>query len=164
MGLQIVENLSSRSRIFASTSKVRQAASAGSDRCSLSQQQLHAAAVAVVVGIELIDGMQPARRRVAAPGGRLRVDVNRQPVLVEPRAEWRQMYREAWRINRDFFYAPNMHGVDWAKQREKYAAFLPHVTTRADLNRVLTDLADLVGRVLALRTFAKAEGSFSEEL
>jgi tricorn protease len=48
-----------------------------------------------------------------------------------------QIFDEAWRINRDYFYAPNMHGVDWAAQREKYAAFLPHVATRADLNRVI---------------------------
>src|SRR6185295_1818943 len=51
--------------------------------------------------------------------------------------EWKQIFDEAWRINRDYFYAPNMHGIDWEQQHEKYAAFLPHVATRADLNRVL---------------------------
>ncbi|HEU4925966.1 MAG TPA: hypothetical protein VFT24_02890 [Vicinamibacterales bacterium] len=55
---------------------------------------------------------------------------------VDPRAEWKQIFDEAWRINRDYFYAPNMHGVDWEQQHGKYAAFLPHVATRADLNRV----------------------------
>lgn len=58
-------------------------------------------------------------------------------VRVDPRAEWKQIFDEAWRINRDFFYAPNMHGVNWQAQREKYAAFLPHVATRPDLNRLL---------------------------
>lgn len=58
-------------------------------------------------------------------------------VRVDPRAEWRQIFEEAWRINRDFFYAPNMHGVDWDRQREKYAAFLPHLATREDLNRLI---------------------------
>jgi tricorn protease len=47
------------------------------------------------------------------------------------------MFNEAWRINRDYFYAPNMHGVDWAAARQKYAAFLPHLATREDLNRVI---------------------------
>ena len=56
---------------------------------------------------------------------------------VDPQAEWKQIFDEAWRINRDYFYAPNMHGVDWAKQKAKYASFLPHVATRQDLNRVL---------------------------
>jgi tricorn protease len=58
-------------------------------------------------------------------------------VRIEPRAEWEQIYNEAWRINRDYFYAPNMHGADWDAMREKYAVFLPHVATRSDLNRVM---------------------------
>ena len=67
--------------------------------------------------------------------GRIAVDTIE--VRVDPQAEWKQIFDEAWRINRDYFYAPNMHGVDWEKQKAKYAAFLPHVATRADLNRVL---------------------------
>src|SRR5206468_1993458 len=35
-------------------------------------------------------------------------------VRIEPRAEWKQVFDEAWRINRDYFYAPNMHGVNWS--------------------------------------------------
>ena len=58
-------------------------------------------------------------------------------VLVDPRAEWLQMFNEAWRINRDYFYAPNMHGVDWKAAREKYSIFIPHLAARADLNRVI---------------------------
>jgi tricorn protease len=58
-------------------------------------------------------------------------------VKVDPRAEWKQIFNEAWRINRDYFYDPGMHGVDWAAKRDKYAPLLGHVGTRADLNRVL---------------------------
>jgi tricorn protease len=58
-------------------------------------------------------------------------------VRIEPRAEWAQIFNEAWRINRDYFYDPNMHGADWPAMRRKYAAFLPDVATRADLNRVM---------------------------
>jgi tricorn protease len=58
-------------------------------------------------------------------------------VRIDPRAEWEQIFHEAWRINRDYFYDPNMHGADWAALRKKYAAFLPHLATRADLDRVL---------------------------
>jgi tricorn protease len=46
------------------------------------------------------------------------------------------MLRETWRIQRDWFYDPGMHGADWDAMWEKYAAFLPHLATRADLNRV----------------------------
>ncbi len=58
-------------------------------------------------------------------------------VRVDPRAEWPEIFNEAWRINRDYFYAPNMHGVNWTAARDKYAAFLPDVTNRADLSRVI---------------------------
>ena len=58
-------------------------------------------------------------------------------VRIDPRAEWEQIFHEAWRINRDYFYDPGMHGADWPALREKYAAFLPDLATRSDLNRVL---------------------------
>ncbi|MBK5260903.1 MAG: PD40 domain-containing protein [Thermoanaerobaculia bacterium] len=58
-------------------------------------------------------------------------------VKIDPVAEWRQIFDEAWRINRDYFYDPNMHGADWKAMKSKYAAFLPHVAARSDLNRVL---------------------------
>ncbi|MBA3637753.1 MAG: PD40 domain-containing protein [Acidobacteria bacterium] len=77
----------------------------------------------------------PTTRAIQPAEGRIGVDTI--DVRIDPRQEWKQIFEEAWRINRDYFYAPNMHGVDWAKQKEKYAAFLPHVATRADLNRVV---------------------------
>ena len=52
-------------------------------------------------------------------------------------AEWEQIFHEAWRINRDYFYATNMHGADWKAMRKKYRGFLPHLTYRSDLNRVI---------------------------
>ena len=58
-------------------------------------------------------------------------------VRVEPRAEWPQILREAWRINRDYFYATNMHGADWNAMWPKYEALLPDLATRGDLNRVI---------------------------
>ncbi|HEX4845182.1 MAG TPA: PDZ domain-containing protein, partial [Geothrix sp.] len=58
-------------------------------------------------------------------------------VKVEPRQEWAQILDEVWRINRDYFYAPNMHGADWKAMKAKYAALLPDLATRSDLNRVI---------------------------
>jgi tricorn protease len=77
----------------------------------------------------------PTTKPVQPSEGRLPVD--NIEVRIDPVAEWKQIFDEAWRINRDYFYAPTMHGVDWKKQRDKYAAFLPHVANRADLNRLL---------------------------
>ena len=66
-----------------------------------------------------------------------KLKVDEVQVKIDPAAEWRQIFHEAWRINRDYFYDPGMHGADWNAMREKYAALLPHVTTRQDLNRVM---------------------------
>jgi tricorn protease len=57
-------------------------------------------------------------------------------VPIDPRAEWAQMLREAWRINRDYFYAPNMHGANWDAVWKKYATLLPHLACRSDLDRI----------------------------
>jgi tricorn protease len=70
------------------------------------------------------------------PGkGKLNIDAIE--VRVEPSAEWPQILDEAWRINRDYFYDPNMHGADWKAVKKKYEAFLPHLATRGDLDRVI---------------------------
>jgi tricorn protease len=77
----------------------------------------------------------PTTRAIQPSEGRIPVDTIE--VRIDPPQEWKQIFDEAWRINRDYFYAPNMHGIDWAKEKAKYASFLPHVATRDDLNRVL---------------------------
>ena len=56
---------------------------------------------------------------------------------VDPRAEFAQIYEEAWRIQRDYFYDPGMHGVDWPAIREQYRPWLAHVGHRDDLNYLL---------------------------
>src|SRR6185295_11736756 len=53
---------------------------------------------------------------------------------VDPRAEWAQIYRENWRIQREYFYDPKFHGNDWQAIYEKYRVLLPYVGHRADLN------------------------------
>jgi tricorn protease len=60
-------------------------------------------------------------------------------VRVEPRAEWQQMYREAWRIQRDFFYDPNFHGLDIAATEKRYAPYVEGLAHRTDLNYLLQE-------------------------
>ena len=55
-------------------------------------------------------------------------------------AEWTQIYNECWRQMRDFFYAPNMNGVDWKALRDKYAALVPFVNHRNDLTYLVGEL------------------------
>ncbi|MBK8129915.1 MAG: PDZ domain-containing protein [bacterium] len=59
---------------------------------------------------------------------------------IDPRAEWKQIYWQAWRDQRDFFYDANMHGVDWKKEGERYAKLVDRITTRHELNDVLGQL------------------------
>ena len=56
---------------------------------------------------------------------------------VDPRAEWEQIYRETWRIQREYFYDPKFHGNDWQAIYEKYRPLLAHVGHRADLGYLI---------------------------
>jgi tricorn protease len=58
-------------------------------------------------------------------------------VKIEPKEEWPQLFDEAWRINRDYFYDPGMHGANWNAMKKKYAVFLPDLSCRNDLNNVI---------------------------
>ncbi len=58
-------------------------------------------------------------------------------IKIDPVAEWRQIFDEVWRINRDYFYDPGMHGADWPAMKEKYSSFIDDVTCRDDLNRII---------------------------
>ncbi len=61
-------------------------------------------------------------------------------MMLDRHAEWNQIYFEAWRQMRDFFFSPTMNGVDWKAQRDKYAALLPFVNHRNDLTYLLGEL------------------------
>ncbi len=77
----------------------------------------------------------PLRGNPPEPGnGALEVSLR---MRLDRPAEWRQMFDESWRYQRDFFYDPNMHGRDWQEVRERYAPLVPHVRHRADLNYLM---------------------------
>ena len=57
-----------------------------------------------------------------------------------PAEEWAQIFNEAWRRYRDFFYVPNMHGYDWEALREQYKPLLKYVAHRSDLNYVIAEM------------------------
>ncbi|QOY90864.1 S41 family peptidase [Paludibaculum fermentans] len=61
-------------------------------------------------------------------------------VKSDPKAEWMQMYRDAWRIQREFFYDPNLHGVNVADYSKKYEKYAAAAMSRRDLNYVLADM------------------------
>jgi len=68
------------------------------------------------------------------------VAVARIPVRVVPPLEWAQIFREAWRLQREFYWAPNMAGIDWDDVYRRYVRLLPRIATRSALN-------DLIGQM-----------------
>jgi tricorn protease len=60
---------------------------------------------------------------------------------IDPKAEWAQEFTDTWRILRDWFYDPNMHGLDWNAIREKYGQLVPYAAHRADLDYILGEVA-----------------------
>lgn len=76
--------------------------------------------------------------KTAGPSGKngKRLKVNLQMKL-DRMAEWEQMFEEAYRYERDYFYDPNMHGRDWKIVYKRYAPLVPHIRHRADLNYIL---------------------------
>ena len=69
-----------------------------------------------------------------------KVDVGRVRILLDYQQEFRQIFNEAWRIERDWFYDPNMHGVDWPAVREQYGKFVPFCGNRSDLNYLIGEM------------------------
>ncbi|MBK9118074.1 MAG: PD40 domain-containing protein [Phycisphaerales bacterium] len=61
-------------------------------------------------------------------------------VLIDPRAEWRQLVRDTWRIFRDYFYVENLHAVDWYGQYEQYAALLDDCISRDDVAYIIREM------------------------
>jgi tricorn protease len=61
-------------------------------------------------------------------------------VWVDPREEWKQMYREAWRMQSEYFYDPKLHGVDARAMSERYEKYLRGIGSRADLNYLFAEM------------------------
>jgi len=89
----------------------------------------------------------------AEPGRRSGwLDLSRISVRVEPPAEWRQMLREAWRLQRENFWDPQMSGVDWPAVLTRYEALLPKVRTRSELSDVIWEMQGELGTSHAYET------------
>ena len=82
--------------------------------------------------------------------GEAKVDLSGWTFQVNPREQWQQMFREAWRLERDYFYDTRMHGVDWPAMLKKYSPLSLRVTSRGELDDLL---AQMVSELSALHTF-----------
>ncbi len=73
------------------------------------------------------------------------IDLGRVKVLVEPALEWRQMYREAWRLQRDHFWTEDMSQVDWQASYERYLPLLERAATRSEYADVIWEMQGELG-------------------
>ncbi|MEJ2721111.1 MAG: PDZ domain-containing protein [bacterium] len=89
--------------------------------------------------------MTPERRMAivnAKPDQKLEdmVSTSGMVAQIDPRAEWEQIFNDAWRIQRDYFYDPNMHGVNWNAVREQYRPMLKDCASREDVSYVIREM------------------------
>ncbi|OGD18438.1 MAG: hypothetical protein A2W03_00905 [Candidatus Aminicenantes bacterium RBG_16_63_16] len=84
--------------------------------------------------------------------GEQKVDLSKWTFSIDPRREWRQMFVDAWRMERDYFYDRNLHNVDYEGLLERHRPFVDRVSDRSELNDLL---AHLVGELSALHTFVR---------
>jgi tricorn protease len=80
-----------------------------------------------------------------AKDGDGKVKLNSASLWLDPPAEWRQMYDEAWRVERDFLYDPNFQGLDLPRARKLYARFMPGIAGRQDLNVLFEEMTGNIG-------------------
>ena len=89
-----------------------------------------------------------AARAAKAEGTTL--DLGELKMWFEPRAEWRQIFNEAWRMERDFYYEPNMRGLDWPKMKQLYGRLIERATCRQDVRYVI---GELIGELNTSHTY-----------
>lgn len=88
------------------------------------------------------------------------VDISKWTFSFDPREEWRQMFIEAWRLERDYFYDPGMQGVNYEKTLERYLPLVDRIRDRDELNDLISQI---VGELSALHTFVVAGDIRREE-
>ena len=103
-----------------------------------SENRLRALEAGSVVPEENEVGTEPSRK-----SGWL--DLNRIRVSVDYAAEWQQMFREAWRLQKEFFWRKDLSGVDWEKAYEKYAPLLPNLGSRGELSDLIWEMQGELG-------------------
>ena len=73
------------------------------------------------------------------------VDLSRIRVSVSPRAEWKQMFRDIWRLQRDYFWSEDMSGVDWGHVLDRYSPLLDRVATRSEFSDLVWEMQGELG-------------------
>jgi tricorn protease len=84
-------------------------------------------------GFSICDASAGGGKSVSVPTDAMRV-------TIDPKTEWRQIFTDAWRLQRDFFYEPTLHGVNWEEMKQRYGAMIEDCSNREDVAWVLAEL------------------------
>lgn len=87
-----------------------------------------------------------------------KLPTNQLEMTVVPKEEWKQIFNDVWRLERDFFYDKNMHGVDWKEMKKRYGSLIENAVTRTDVNYII---GELIAELNASHTY---RGGGDEEL
>lgn len=87
------------------------------------------------------------------------IPLDEMQMRLNPKEEWRQIFEDAWRIERDFFYDPGMHGVDWDEMKSRYGLLIDNAWSRNDVNYIL---GELIGELNASHTY-RGGGDMEDE-
>ena len=89
-----------------------------------------------------------------------KIDLSGWKFAITPVEDWKQIFTDAWRMERDYFYDKNMHGVDWKKMHDKYYPLVDRVTTRNELSDLI---GRFVGELAALHTSVRGGDTRSDQ-
>ncbi|MCH7397833.1 PDZ domain-containing protein [Belliella sp. DSM 107340] len=97
-----------------------------------------------------------------APGQKLDKQVPTKDMMISvvPAEEWKQIFNEVWRLERDYFYDPTMHGVDWESMKTKYGALVAQANSRRDVNNII---GNLIAELNASHTYVSGGSMESAE-
>jgi len=76
--------------------------------------------------------------------------MNEMEMMVDPQAEWKELFNDAWRMERDYFYDPTMHGVNWNTVKERYSKMLEGAITREEVDFII---GEMIGELNASHTY-----------
>ncbi len=106
----------------------------------------------------IVDAKVPPEDHPVKPGGETALKLDGMRMEVDPPAEWKQMFNEVWRQERDYFFEPSMNGANWAAEREKYAQLLPYVADRLSLTYLM---GQMIGELSNSHTYVGG-GDYAE--
>jgi len=93
-----------------------------------------------IVDVKVPEGSQESEPKSLVHAGEGSLKLEGMKMEVDPPAEWKQIFHEVWRQERDYFFEPAMNGVNWQQQRDKYQQLLPYVADRLSLTYVLGEM------------------------